>query len=438
MFFSNINQYIDLLKKLVTLEIYTKDFEDVLDQLKQYHKDPQQVLLRSLIYVAHQFWKNRKDVIYPIEMIIVPRYPFTKRPMIEWKFLQDKSPKDYEVNKIKYYCSKYGKLINVGFLLKNFVLIDVEGKVEGLEKMFDIETKRGYHKLFYLPKHEALKFKFLKSSGYWITIPAGKIKIEVMSGKSHLGSYPIQSRYILVENGSISVKCYKILSKEMDIVVKSADLTPIESKPLDVKDFLIQLALELGYEDLKKRIEQEFEVVAVEKQSEPIELKESEPDVSRFNENYIPCMGSLSYEEFRKKLEEKRKLLPECVKYVFLESVPEGERYICLRFAVSILPFFVLLDKEELEKVAIEFASRYGFKHARLYYWEYFSGKLTLEFDDLQINVFTASRIYNAGEIYSYFKAKGICDRCIYRDSCTKKRMWIVKTLEKVLVGEEV
>jgi len=406
--------------------IVVEEIEDLLE----YVGGDRTKLERILVGLVNKLHQINKPVIYPIETIVVPRFPFSKRPMVKWEQLKQKDYKDPEVNRIKDASSRLGFLINSGFIGRHFVLIDIDGNVDPNGLDLDVRTRRGYHKLFFLPKYPSLEFKVGGNPSTKYKVKCGDVAIELISGSNYLVSNPLQSRYISVENGKFNVRKYQIISKRAEHAFSSADLTPLQADISEIQEYLCRLFKELncgGYC-------QQLELKPLEKEEITLSIDNKDPKSSRFNSNPLPVIGTLSYEEFKNLLANKLTLIPVCLRRGLFESLNEGERYCLARLLVAIVPFLVRLDEENLEAMAKDFAERSGFRKVRMYYWKYFAG--AIQIDESLIR--TPSKFGIPEECWVFFETSGYCNSCPLQESCknrsgSEKRRLIVSYIEELL-----
>ncbi len=404
--------------------------------MREREKDIPDIPEQALYIIARRLLSRRRDVVYPIELVVVPRYIFTKVPMIEWRNLQRKSVTDSEVVDVKYRCSKLGCLINVGFVLRNFVLIDVECYDENVRSklrasgLFDVETRRGFHKYFYLPDAVSIAVGQRTPKGEsWTTKKVLDyrnllgIKIEVMSGYRYLGSYPPQSRYLVFSNNTVSVKCYRVLSKEFQHVVDVGDLTEIAVKDVDyIHEFLCNIARVIGDEGVAKQIKTTLSIRRVESDEEyekiqGIALSDVKPREDEVNLGFV---GTLTYDEFKELLSKAKHVLPPCIVKCFLGEVEEGYRYAMCRLACVVAPALVYLDEQNLEKMIVDFAERYGFRKPRDYYWKYFTA------EDKELGVRSLSAVKVPKDVFEMVRQYVRCDEeCMYRDVCYMYNLYV-------------
>jgi len=419
-------EYFSLVRKMARGEVAVEEIEDLLPYVDGNRKKLEDIL----VALAKKLMEINRPIIYPVELIIVPRFPFSKRPLIEWGSFKVKDFKDSEVNKVKDISSRLGYLINTGFIAKHFVLIDVDSKNVPKSLEFDTETARGFHKLFYLPKFPAVEVRIGGQPSFKYKIMCSNIPVEIMSGSNYLISNPLQSRYIQVENGKFNVRRYRIISKRADYAFSSADLTPLISTVDDIKDFLCRLLSELGCSGYCR----ELELKPLEKEEITLSIDNKDPKSSKFNSNPLPVIGTLSYEEFKNLLGNKLPLLPACLRHALFDNLHEGERYCFARLLVVLVPFFVQVDDRNLETMAKEFAERSGFRKVRMYYWKYFSGLIQID----ESVVRAPSKLGVPEECWGLFETSGYCNSCPLRESCknrsgSEKRRLIVSYIEELL-----
>jgi len=388
-------------------------------------------ILRS---IGRILLKNHRTVLYPLDIVPVPRYPFTKQPMIKWSDLQKKDPNDQEVLELKELCARLGNLINVGFVLRRFVLIDIDGKPDKIRPYVHIETKRGYHILLYTPKHECLGFSLGGAVSDKLVVKCNNISVEIMSGPRFLGSYPLQSRYLEFTNGKVNVRSYKIIQTDVDYAFRSADLTLLERSIDEVRDTIELILCELGCQDLAERIKIE--------ELDPNKVLSSTDTVSapasRFNASAINLLGGMSYSEFKDVLSRFYDLLPRCFRHALFGEISKGHRWYHLRLLISVIPYFVALDNHNLEEMLNDFAARTKSSRGDLRKWlydtKYFAGKTSLE--DKEILV--PSKLGIPEEAWQDFEFLGHCQYCPLRDRClgrkgSERRRQIVKYIETLI-----
>ncbi len=426
----NNKRYIQFLKDIAGGKYFVKEIEDLKEELNLDSKRLEKVLT----VIGKRLLQKHYTVLYPVEMIVIPRYPFSKRPLIEWKPLQMKDYGDAGVTKIKEITGRLGNLINCGFLLRNFVLIDVDSSNIPAKVEFDIKTRRGYHKLFYIPKYKIVEFTLDNVRGVHIKIKCNDVEIELMSGSGQLGSHPLQSRYLEISNGKVNVRSYKILSKRAEYSFRSADLTPLESSIDDVRAFLEELLRKLGCEEKLRQLE----LVPKEEEEISTDITNVNPRESRFNVNRLTIVGGLSYGEFKKILEPKQSLLPVCFKKALYDNIDKGHRYFHLRLLVAILPYFVALDEKNIEELVSDFAERTNSTRGEIREWvyhsKYFTGKMKLDEKELHV----PSKLGVPSEAWSDFRELGYCSVFPFRESCSrlegsKRRRLIVEYIENLM-----
>lgn len=388
-------------------------------------------LEKVLTTLARILYKNNKEILYPLEFIVVPRYPFSKATMYSWSKLQGKTYKDYEVNRLKYYCSRLGKLVNVGVLMKNLVLIDIDGKPEELRKYADVETRRGFHIIRYVGPYEALRVN--KTTKF--VFHSKEVNIEVMSGHFYLWSYPLQSRWLEYENGKVNVYSYKVLSRDLNMALSSGDVDPIKTTPDEFKELLTDILSEIGLGGYAKNLE----VSGVEKlETEVSGSVNVNPKLSKFNVNPLGALGMFGYEEFKNALSKCLNVLPYCFKMALYGSPVKGSRYFHLRLLLAVLPYFVLLNEDNIRKLVEDFSIRTYSKPSEIREWmyhaKYFTGKIG--FGDEQLHV--PSKFGVPTEAWSFFETAGYCSQCPLGPSCTKldyskRRRHIVEYLDLII-----
>ena len=431
------------LKNLLNFENYLRLLDDIADgrvdvpeygEWLEWFGGDKEKLKKVFREIARKLKDRNHDIIYPLETIVVPRYPFSKKPMIGWHELQDRDFKDSLVNEIKYYSSRLGKLINTAVIMKHFILIDIDKKIAELRKIADVETRRGYHIIRYIPDYEAIRI----NDAYSYTINVGSFNIEIKSGKGFLWSYPPQSRYLEYRNGVVNVRVYKILSKDLRYAIGSGDLSLIKARVDDIPEILRQVLEPLGLGEYVKRLS----FKGVEKQeSVQASVPKVNPKESRFNALPMMLVGFLDYEEFKKALAKHLKALPVCLREALFGFPQEGSRYFHLRLLLAVAPFFVVLNEKNLRALVEDYASRTAKRPSEVrewaYYAKYFTGKAVVNDETIHV----ASRLGVPEEAWSYFETSGYCDKCPLKPIClgkpsSLKRKAIVEYIVHLL-GEE-
>ena len=433
----NIKNYLEFFKELAYGNPPLEEWENAFRALE---KD-RETFARTMIKIARILYKKHYTVLYPLEMIVVPRYPFTKVPMVKWLDLKRKDYSDPTVVEIKDVAGRLGNLINAGFILRNFVLIDMDTYDESLCKEFDVKTRRGCHKLFYIPNYQAVAIGFGEKETTKYRFKAGEIEFEFMSGNNYLGSHPLQSRYIEVASGKINIRSYKFLSREAEIAFRSADLTPIKANIHDVREFLCFLFKETGRPGYcNSMILKPMEREEISVSADTVQIPRN-----RFQSVSIPVLGTLRYSEFKEILYERLSALPVCIEKALFEPIPRGHRWFHLRLLLAVVPFFVFLNTTELEEMIADFAARTASTGGEIRKWmydaKYFTGKLN--FGEREINVPSALGVPE--EAWKDFRALGYCDTCGYREQCLYKesrerRKLIINVLNTLIMeqlGEE-
>lgn len=368
------------------------------------------VIYRELI-------KKYYKVVYPLDMVVIPRYPFTKRPLISWYGLQKLEPYDPQVVRIKKKCSLLGNLINVGFLLRGYVLIDIDYDKEKVpnevKRLAHIETKEGYHILFKLKEGIGLRFRHGNIESFKKVFRVSGGQIEVMSGVWYLGSHPLQSRYLLIDEGRLSVKSYKILKKPIYNAFKVGDLTIFKS---DLGEVIETLKVLLEAFESKEQLSK-LELRLVKSIEEVKDLSVNiDVGVSRFNVSPKTVLGGLPIKEFKEILKGREGVLPKCFKEALFGYPPEGTRWFHLRLLVATLPFFVRLSDSEVEELARDFQERVGKRPSELREWVY-----TIKYyTGITGGLRTPSRYGLPIEAWDTFIALGYCNECPLRERCTK------------------
>ncbi len=364
-------------------------------------------------------------VLYPQEFIVIPRYPFSKKPLIPWLPLKDKDPNDRDVMEVKEFCSRAGKLINTAVIAKHLVVLDIDANIPTVRELADVKTRRGYHLVFYVPKYEVVKV--YGQSKY--VFRYGDFSIEFISGSNYLWSFPLQSRWLEFVNGVANVRLYKIISNRLEYALSSGDLTPITATIDEVESKIRKVLETLGLKGYAKSLTLE----GVEKESNLNETSSIvNPKQSKFNANPITALGGLSLTEFVKLCSKVKERLPVCVREALLGTPIKGSRYFHLRLLLAILPFFVSLTEEELEYLAEDFGVRTSSRKSEIREWIYGSKYFTGRANGLVL----PSKFGVPEDAWSYFRSAGYCSNCPAYGLCRgKSRRGIVEYLTHLLEG---
>jgi len=422
--------YINLIRMMAQGKVFVEEIEELL----KYVSGNRTKLEALLVALSKRLLDINKPVIYPIETIVVPRYPFSKKPLIEWGKLKDRSYNDPEVNRVKDISSRLGAAINSAFIGRNFVLVDIDSENLPKDLEMDVKTRRGYHKIFYIPKYPAVMFKLGGNPSTKYKVKCGDIDIELISGSNYLISNPIQSRYIVYADSKFHIYRYKILSKRAEICFNSADLTPIYADIEDVKAFLQDLFNKLGCEGYSKVLE----VVGLEKENFSNDIPMVRAKESKFNNNAMSLVGGLDYTEFKNSLQSKAEMLPTCLRQALFGGIDKGHRYFHLRFLLAVLPFFVEMNNNNIEIFIKDFAERTsstpGEVRSWLYNTYYFTGKISIEGNDIR----TPSLLGVPNEAWTDFEGLGYCNDCVFKDNCknssgSDRRKQIVSYITQIL-----
>lgn len=425
--------YMKLWKRILRGSIDVPEVQDEIAKLKA----PQEVVEKTIMKLAKYLYDNRKPVIYPLELKIVPRYPLSKRPLLPWQGLQSLEPTSPEVVTIKEVASQIGTAINAGFILEHFVLVDIDAKIVELRKYADVETRRGYHILFYVKDYPAMVFKNGNDYGSKIVIKCNNISIELMSGRRFLGSYPPQSRYLDTSNGKLNVRRYKVLSNRLFYAVSSTDLEPISATPDEVIDYVRNLLRILGCDKEAK----ELVLKGLEEEPEPTLISTS-PGNPPGKETYsTTAIGSLELEDFLSILNKKKRLLPVCVRQAFLGRIEHGYRFYHLRLVTRILPRYVVVREDTIRRFLEDWAKRTDSTSSdlrRAYYnMRYFMGKTKLGDE----TIYTVPTTGVPEESFSAFEELGYCNVCPLRYKCSgkspKQRTKIIEEYMDTFIGDE-
>ena len=438
----NRKNYIKFLRSLPFQKVKRDNNEEFLfpeieEWLTWFNNDSHE-LSKVLEEIAEKLLDKHYEVIYPIESIIIPRYPFSKKPMISWQEFQFKPFTDYQVNKLKYICSRLGNLINTYYIPRHLIVIDFDKKIDVARKYADVETRRGFHIIRYIEKYEAIETKIGETSGFRVGLQIGDIHIDIISGNLYLVSHPLQSRYLEFDGKKVNVRNFKLLSKEAYYCFKSGDWTPLKASVQEIEELIKTILKELNANEIVDKIQlkphEKIEITTTDvSASSGIPKKES-----RYNQNPSLKISTLIYNEFKEKLRKYINYLPICLKKALFETVPEGTRFFHGQFLRAILPYFVYLDDQTIYDVINDCFSRWGKKRSDYtkikYYWLYFTGKLKV--DDKVIR--TASNLKLRSEVWSCFYSLGYCNECILRDRCLKlsnseRKKLIIDYIRKIL-----
>jgi len=436
----NPQQYFSFLKSLIK---HRDRIEDVNTWLEWYKGDENK-LQNILERIGKILMEKHYEVLYPIELIPVPRYPFTKRPIIAWSELQDKPFSDFEVNKLKYICGKLGNLINAGFITRHIIVIDVEHKDSFLRKIADVETRRGFHIIRYLDKYECVELRVGESSkevsGLKISFVKNSIHIDVFSGKYYLASHPLQSRWLEYDGKVINVRSYKIVSNEAYYSFRSADFTPLKASPSEIEDLLKTILKQYGF-DYEART---LKVIPLEKTptvSGNLDTGAGTPKKeSHYNTKFYSKLSPFNYNEFKEMLLKVSNLLPTCLKNALFSNIPKGVRFFHGCLLRCIVPHFVFLDDKNLQALINDWYSRCGRTKSDLtrakYLWIYYTGKLTID----NVKVRAPSFMNVPSEAWSTFMTLGYCNNCLIKDTCLtlkprERKKMLIKYIEDLIVN---
>jgi len=435
---SHISQLVQTAERL--------EIEEILSLIEE-HKLSKEFVANELLEICKCISKHYRRFAYPIQIIPIPAYKFTKRPMISWEEFQDVDPEDRKAIQLRYVCSLLGQFINVLFPLRNFVHIDVDFQTpeqkeliksrfsDGFQDFFDVETRRGFHKFFYTPEYYAVGFAWrihvykedgtveekLTDYSFWLTIhlPDSKAKLDIRSSPKFLAVFPEQSHYLIFDGKELFARKYRCISGDCAKFSMVADVTPLQAKLEDIKNFIVKTVARL-YPSFVEKVKKDLVLKGFTKE-EFYEIwnrvQEKIPSKKKGIENieYITVIGNLSYSQFKHLLRRFKEKLPNCVRKTFLEKVPKGYCYGLARLACTIIPWFVHIDSKELIKIAQDFAERFeSFKKPRTYYWNYFMFSLPPKEDKVGY-----PSIYGIDSTtFQLFKDFVECDKCEYRNEC--------------------
>ena len=420
-----------------------KEFQDLIDGFKL----DKEFVRNELLTICKIMIKKYRRFAYPLEIIPIPCYKFTKRPLIKWEEVQDLDPNDRKAIELRYVCSILGNYINVLIPLRHMVHIDldfesveqkerIKNKFEDqFQEFFDVETRRGFHKFFYIPDYYAVGFAWkiyvkkpddtveekLSQWKFWQTIhlPSVGAKLDIRSSPKFLAIYPEQSHYLIYDGKELRAFKYRCISGDCAKFVLVADISSIKASVEEVKDFILKVIKRLEpnlYEKVRKDLvlkgftKEEFEDVYKQIQHTKPKKFDSLEEVE-----YIPIIGNLSYKQFKQVLDAIKFKLPRCVQITFFEKIPKGFCYAFARLACTIIPFFVHVDRKELEEIVIDFYERAeSFKTPKTYYWEYFMFGIPPEADKIGF-----PSPYGIGcEVFEIIKEHARCDECSWNYQC--------------------
>ena len=406
-------KYIGLLRRMARGLVPVPDVDDWLEWVG----GDAGRLEKILVTIGKKLLERHRSVIYPVEMIVVPRYPFTKQPMIQWGILRTGGYGDYDVNTVKDITGRLGTLVNAAFIGRNFVLVDIDTEEIPSEIEVDVATRRGYHKIFYIKDYPAIEFKIGGNPSTKTKLNCNGVDIEILSGSLYLISHPLQSRYLEYANGKFNVRRYKFTSKTAEIAFRSADITPIQARVEDVKDYITTLLKALGCENTANRLE----LRGLDKEEYLSELPEVKAKESRFNREALSTVGTLTYQELKALLETRATRLPVCIKEAMFGTIEKGHRWYHLRLLLAVLPHLVYIDKDTLDALVSDFAHRTGSTRGDIRKWlydsKYFTGKMTIDGQE----VLVPSRLGVPHEAWSDFEALGYCEKCPLREQCKNR-----------------
>jgi len=380
-------------------------------------------LQRIFLTIRSKLEAVNTTVAYPQEFIVIPRYPFSKKPLIPWIPFKSKDPNDRDVLEVKEFCSRAGKLLNTAVIAKHLVVIDVDCNLNQLSEVADVKTRRGYHLVFYVPDYEAVKI--YGQTKYVFT--NGDFHVEFISGSNYLWSFPLQSRWLQFINGVANVKRYKVISKRLEHALGSGDLTPITATLDDVEESLRKVLEIVGMKGYAKSVRLE----GVEKESYlNASTSTVNPKTSKFNANPLTAIGLLPFNEFVKLCAKVKDRLPTCLREALFGNPVKGSRYFHLRLLLAVLPFFASLTEEDLEMLARDFGERTSSRPSEtrewIYHAKYFTGRAN--------GLVTASKFGVPPEAWSYFRSAGYCHNCPAYGLCRgQSRRGIIEYLTQLL-----
>jgi len=419
------DSYINFIRTLHRLRHRVPEYQDIVDNLGGDVSKVERVLEE----IAKKLLQKHSPVLYPQQVSPIPIFPFSKIPMCEWTPIQTGSLDPKLAVRLKYLCSRLGNLINVAFPLRGFILIDVDEKVSSIRKIADVETRRGFHIIRYVPNCEGVKLDVeFRIDNETRSISSMFIRIgnvDYKSSQLYYAMYPLQARYIEVSRTpsgvNVSVKSYKLISDIAFFAFRSGDIEPIIASPSEVAE-LFKTVIELANPRVK--------IVKVE--AKPIEKIELNVQVlgegsgtpkkeSFYNRNVKIMCGSMTYKEFKEKLQQHINLLPTCVRKTMFEVIPDGYKFFHGCFMRFLVPVFVTLDRDNLREVIEDWVERNAKRKSDItrvkYYWLYFTGKLDLFGSEVRTPVY--SRFIR--DAFEAFAGLGYCNSCVLREMCVGK-----------------
>ena len=412
---------------------YKKLISEVYEDIQQKLKDKFYIELEK---VVESLIKLNRPVNFPYEVIPVPCIKFTKNPVMKWEGLQELDTNDLNVIELRKKCSAIGLLLNYSFILKGFCIVDIdivdENSVEKtkdsiyrtFKDYLDVETRRGFHKIFFFEDGEGIliKYKRGKEGQYTKTfvttihVPEGGFNIDVKSTRRFLGTFPEASHYLVLNNkNKLIARKYKAISVASKQFCYSCSVELFKAKPSDVKDFVINVVKEFN-SSLARSLNNNLEVELVDKTKYAEIVKTIGVEKVPENVDSFSLSVSLySFDELLKKLRSVRDKLPNCVYKIFFEKIPKGYCYAFARLLASFIFYLVKCTDSELEKIANYFVDRFeSFKRPRKYYWKYFGCGIK----PVGSKIGFPSTFGIGREVFDYIYELARCETCKYRDIC--------------------
>ena len=456
---------IEKLEQLASDEDLIDDlYEKSVKLLKEDYPYLSKLIDKEIDILFKSLKKVRRNVGFALEVIPIPFYKFTKRPLIKWSDVQKLDSNNIQTLKLRHVCSRLGNLLNYAYVLHNFVVIDIdivypkveklsdyikirkfiqEKKREILEKcgnIFDIETRRGFQKIFYLKNGYALATLYKRSDSkaivFWtnINLPESFCKLEIRTGGRFLAIYPEASHYLDVENGKLVAKKWKVISNSARQFVYANIVDTLEASVDEIRDFILKVleCLDINvYKSLSKVLE--FKAVNKEEYFNYIE-KFKLPEKNNNSKNINYTIATLDFKEFISILRRIKNKLPNCVYKIFFEGVKSGYCYFMGRLLCTFLFKLVKPTVENVEEVSNYFVDLFeSFKKPRTYYYYYYCFSLCPNLYNIGYPT-----TFNIGQdVYEVVREYSKCDECKYRDVCYLYNKY-VKGVDRGLKIEDI
>ena len=438
----NINELLDLIRfkesrKDIILKFEKFIVEEYVDEDNPNSKKLKAIFETDLEEIAEELAKLYRPCNFPFEVIVIPAIKFTKKPLVDWKSLQVKDPLDVEVMEMRRICCKLGIMVNHLYMTKGFVHIDLDFEDpslkakyrEKLSKLFDIETRRGFHKVFYLPNMEGAVFKYKRkerceedeSKCYvhvfrtTIHIPEVNAKLDIKSTRRYLAMFPEHSHYLIVENERLYARKYRCLNNACMQFAYSTSVELLKAKVDEIKQFIINV-LSIFNDQLAKSVEGMLFIETIDK-NRYAELEKIVGNEKILEDRSItsPYISFLKFDQLINILKRHINELPNCIKAGLFSRVEKGYCYGVARILASILSHLVYPSLEEVEKIAEYCAERFeSFKKPRTYYWLYFMfSKKPREGELGRPSLYGVEK-----DTYMLVVDYIECEKCRYKDIC--------------------